>query len=212
MAPLSKPTTTTFDSDSLISISRHLQKEQRKVHFDKFLWEHDVLSLDDYSDKEVRRCWYTKLDRNKMELQRTNVLLRMQTDQPETADCPYRGLTHCTPEGEATMFANISACVNSVCDEQDRQWASGLDNVERLGEASLRCSASSREIAFATARQDAQDAIDCWNKEPHGIADSVKEHKKTKKASTKTRTTTRHNSTKNRVSRAKLTDHCHRNE
>ena len=157
------------ESSTLLADADQLSSRRRTVRFNKYLWEHEIMPLDEYSEREKRRCWYTDMDHARHEFRRMVILMRMEQGKPEKRGMTYRGLVPSTHTGGEEMMAAIAKTVNAVMDEQERQWQCGQDDYDRLAETSALESRACVAKALALARQDAQDAIDCWTEEKEKV-------------------------------------------
>ena len=118
----------------------------------------EIMSLEDYSEKELRRCWYTPEEKEKMNKSKDKLVARLETGKPLKGDMTYRGLECWTVDGGQELDDNIARVVDAVMDEQDRQWAEDDDNFELIAEISQGASAGSAELARSLAIQDEKEA------------------------------------------------------
>mmetsp|Transcript_28167 Transcript_28167/g.43398 ORF Transcript_28167/g.43398 Transcript_28167/m.43398 type:complete len:259 (-) Transcript_28167:14-790(-) len=128
------------------------------VRFSSTARTHLIDSHSTYSDKEVKRCWYSPEEKDKMAAKREKVILRMEEKKPERPGRPYRGLEHWTEEGSDQVTAQIDRVVSAVMDEQDEQWAKNVDDYDRIAAISRRESGVSVEQAIQNAYRDEQEA------------------------------------------------------
>ena len=148
--------------------------------------EVDTLHLSDYSEKELRKCWYTGQEKERMELRRLGLLFRLKYGKSEKPNSTFRGLEQLTREGQAKMTAKISACVTAVLDEQDRQWETGIDDWDAIASASRKTSLSCLARALVTAEADRKDSKEfslVANQSPRTKSKKKRAGKKTKRPS-----------------------------
>ena len=154
------------------------------VKFNPTLTIHLIPTRYEYSEKERKRVWTTTEDKQKTERRLSRTLNRMLArEQAATASLSqssssssssrhnhdtrkYRGLENFSQEGERAVSVLISTMVNTVMDEQDRQWMEGVANVEEgvTMIANISQSISSNNILHAqsVAKQDEEDAINVY--------------------------------------------------
>jgi hypothetical protein len=112
-----------------------------------------------YTETELKRCWYSPEEKDKMAAKRDRLISRMQAGKPETRSRPYRGLELSTEEGCDRFTEQVDRIIAGVIDEQDDQWLKGLDDQDRIAAISRSVSAESVEAALHNAHQDAQETI-----------------------------------------------------
>lgn len=132
--------------------------ELGKVRFSEALLRYDILSLDDYTKKELKKCWYTEEDKEKMNKSHNKLVRRYETGKRCKRNMTYRGLECWTDKGAAKLDEAISRTVDAVMDEQDAQWAAGVDNWNRISSLSRAVSKESRNKAREIAEEDRREA------------------------------------------------------
>jgi hypothetical protein len=116
-----------------------------------------------YTETELKQCWYSPEEKDKMAAKRKRVISRMEAGKPESRrrsrSRPYRGLEHWMEAGSDRFTEQFDRIVAAVIDEQDDQWLKGLDDQDRIAANSRSVSAESVEAALHNAHQDAQETI-----------------------------------------------------
>lgn len=96
----------------------------------------DVPHIDDMSDQEIAIIWYDKPDYDEMKMSFIPIIKKMMRGAKieETDSETTRGLEFRTKEGALRRQHNKVQSIHSVLDEQDRQIALGIHDVERISE------------------------------------------------------------------------------
>ena len=113
---------------------------------------HLIESRHELSPKEIRRCYYSQEEKQIMQ----NRCLR-DAERWESGDSRpscIRGLEGLTAQGREAMEAAIYACIDSVIDEQEIQWADDCDDYDRLALISQEVSQQSIAEAIERAIKD----------------------------------------------------------
>jgi hypothetical protein len=171
-----------FDSDEndvpeSVSSSSMPPRSQRAINFSPTVEYYDVIGLDDYSEKEFRRCWYSSEEKDKMNRNKDKLVARLEAGKPPRGDMTYQGLQCWTNAGGLLLDQSIALVVNSVMDEQDRQWAANKDDFDRLAEISATASAHSAKTALERGLEDEMEARLAWEIEEINLV-SVSDHSK----------------------------------
>lgn len=168
---------------------RSLSSNSRKqVRFDWFPNVSETISRKDYSEKELKRSYYTNEDLQKMEQRRTKILLRMEASKSPRSNMTYRGLEYLTTRGERKLDISIARCVDAVLNEQDRQWNEGIDDFERLALVSQQVTLLCADEALRIAVQDEVDARIAWEQVSGIVSDDEKSTVSRRRSSSKRRT------------------------
>ena len=120
---------------------------------------HETLDLKDYSQDEKDGCWFTSEEKEKYTSKREKIIVRMELGKPEKNGKPFRGLECWTEKGSKALNEQITRTINAVMDEQDRQWASGVDDYTKLANVSKQCTTKSKEAAINVGMQDEEFAF-----------------------------------------------------
>lgn len=155
-------TSKTSICSSLLASSLHSypRQENRRIYFDDECIEHlqEYIGLQDYTEKELQKCWYSREDRLKNEHRRSKVLKRMNEGKACEPNMTYRGLEYLTSRGGILLDQRIGACIDSVMDEQDQQWASGIDDFYKIATIASNTTVESKLNALTVALRDEQEA------------------------------------------------------
>jgi hypothetical protein len=132
--------------------------ELGRVRFAEAVKRYDVLSLDDYTKREVTKSWYSEEEKDKITAKINKLVTRMDLGKTCKRKTTYRGLECWTEQGSIKLDQCISRTVDAVMDEQDAQWAAGLDNWNQMAKYSRAVSEESKNRALELAEEDAQEA------------------------------------------------------
>ena len=118
-----------------------------------------IESHKEFSKKERLRCWYSALEKEKMMSRHEKVVIRMEQGKPpKTTKQTYRGLESWTTVGATLLDNAINTCINSVMDEQDRQWHSNENDFELIAACSLQVTSDSKDRARQVGINDEEAA------------------------------------------------------
>jgi hypothetical protein len=129
----------------------------RGVKFAMTIRRHEIICLEEYTEDEIRNCWYSLEDKEKMKETHGKMVARFESGEKGMT---YRGLECWTTKGGRDLDLNISKCADAVMDEQDAQWNASIDDWERVAAASQEVTAGSAKRALAIGREDERDAIE----------------------------------------------------
>jgi len=140
--------------------SHHFDGEepQRRI---RFAPEMDILEIptrEELTDDEYYLSFYSKEEFACMNEAQNETADRMERGKKAKKSTAYRGLEAWTQEGQREMNQRIFACVDSVLDEQDRQWKCGRDSVRRIAKVYRSLTKTSKSVARKLARQDENEA------------------------------------------------------
>jgi len=123
----------------------------------------DIISLDDYVEKEIRRCWYSSEEKDRMNRNKDKTVARLEAGKPARSGMTYQGLQCWTAAGGQALDESIALVVNAVMDEQDRQWAANQDDFDRIARISASATAHSAKAALETGLKDEMEARLAWS-------------------------------------------------
>ena len=112
----------------------------------------DVPHIDDMSEQEIATIWYDRPDYEEMKQSFIPIIKKMMRGAKveETDSETARGLEFRTREGAVRRQHNKIQSIHAVLDEQDRQLALGIHDVEKISEmyveASQHCVGSARDL------------------------------------------------------------------
>jgi hypothetical protein len=142
-------------------ISAFLQS--RTITFAVAIKRQEIPSHEDYSEKELKKCWYTDADKEKMQLTKDKTVARIEKGKPAKGSVPYRGLECWTTVGGELLDQHISIVVAAVMDEQDAQWDADSDDRARIAAVSQAATGHSQEKAYRVAAEDERAALLAWS-------------------------------------------------
>jgi len=163
-----KPISVNSDN-STANLNSTISGQQRHVQFAETNQVFPTISLNDFTSLEYTSVWYSPHEKCQMRIERERLLSRMDNNQP--CDCnpqnemTYRGLESWTTSGMKTLRNTILQVVDAVMDEQERQWVTGIGNVEEIALKSITVTMTSRQHAMEIGKEDEyeshlQDHID----------------------------------------------------
>jgi len=151
-----------LDENDSSEFSSYSSGPQRAVVFAMTPKYREIISRHDYSEKEIRRCWYSVEEKEKMNRSKDKMVARLEAGKPARGSATYRGLECWTTKGGQDLDEKIAAVVNAVMDEQDRQWSVNCDDHDRIAQVSATVTAESAIIARRLAMQDEKEAKVAW--------------------------------------------------
>jgi hypothetical protein len=140
--------------------------DSTNVRFTAQITVHDIISRDEYTHDEIERCWWTYDERKRLIKKQIKIVDRLEDGKKEKRSSPYRGLEKVAIAGYQDMIHARNRYVDSVMDEQEKQWLAGMEWLDWDRIADLvkdDCSESSEE-ALVMGRYDerqAQDTYEC---------------------------------------------------
>jgi hypothetical protein len=172
--PNDESRTTSESSESQCILSHDVDVTQvRNVKFNNTVRVRETIHMNDYSDDEIRRSWYTKIElkRIKEDLQTTAHLI--QSRELEDSDC-WRGLESRIGERAERRNKIISYAIRVVLWEQEQQSRKRINDAFAIAEAYLPVSKVSAVMAHNIGLQDASENQSCYDT-------SIESQKKIKK-------------------------------
>ncbi|KAL3940427.1 MAG: hypothetical protein SGBAC_005035 [Bacillariaceae sp.] len=133
-------------------------KSQRRISFGPEIWEYEIPSREDMTEAEYNLSFYSPDEIAFLNEEQNETVDRMDSGKKPKKSSPYRGLEAWTQKGQHNMNQRIFACVDSVLDEQDKQWTDRRNSTRRIAKASKTLTRMSRDIAFKLAKQDEKEA------------------------------------------------------
>ena len=139
--------------------SRQSPDPTRSTTFSPYSTMHNVLHINDYSDKEIA-C--TRYDANELEMiKKTDVIKTLSMMNKSGLQIPQdnpwyccHGLESFTREGSARKRANRTNAWDAVLDEQDLQWDEGVCDPQAIANAYSGLSRDCQDAAVMNAIQD----------------------------------------------------------
>jgi hypothetical protein len=162
------------EADSLPLLQQQQQQQQQQhqststlVQFAVTIKHHEVMSRYEYTSAELKNCWFTLEEKQKMNASKDKVVVRMEKGKPAKGNHPYRGLECLTQTGSDALDLNISKVVDAVMDEQEAQWKAGQvhpnNDLDRLAAISQAMTGHSQLEAYELAAEDERDARLAWD-------------------------------------------------
>lgn len=137
----------------------HQRRGKKNVWFATKLKYHEIMSHRDYSEKELRKCWYEPDEEERMNDKSNEAIERYESGKPLRRNETYRGLEPWTEDGERRFARSVEKCVDGVMDEQNSQWDMDINDWDRLAEVSLSVTDESKRRSRRIAVQDEKDAM-----------------------------------------------------
>lgn len=129
------------------------QHDIRKISFSGVPTTHMTMSLVHYSQEEFSGTFYSRDDLSGM-LDRTFKIVAQIEDGDVDPRVCTRGLEKMSGERQRLCHEIRRKAIDTVMDEQEEQWANGIDNLERIAEMLIAISREARARALRDARQD----------------------------------------------------------
>jgi len=139
------------------------QQEMKKeaVTFDEVVHLRATMSRKDYSEREARQSWMTSVEMEEMNTRCFKTAERMESGKCAKRNSTYRGLENFSARGQSKLDRTIRDCIDSVLDEQDRQYSYGIDDFSLIAKASFAHSEKCATTALRIGRLDAREAKRC---------------------------------------------------
>ena len=129
------------DSSSTSSRSRNSNKNNHKViRFASSLQHFETLCRDDYTESEVKNTWYSAGEQKVMKSKQNKLVKRMDKGKKPKGDESFRGMENLALNGYQEMMHRKHRCIDSVMDEQERQWKLNVVDWDRIKELAMECS------------------------------------------------------------------------
>jgi len=113
---------------------------------------------DDYIAKEVNACCYSCEEKSLMYESDEKTVVRMEAGKRPKKNTTYRGLENFSEANSSQLDIIVHACINTVMDEQERQWKEDIFDWDRFREMSLEVSQQSISLAYKMAKYDEREA------------------------------------------------------
>ena len=150
----------------------------------------DVPHIDDMSEHEIATIWYDRPDYDAMKQSFIPIIKKMMRGAKieETDSETIRGLEFRTRDGALKRQHNKVQSIHAVLDEQDRQLALGLHDVEKISEiyleTSQHCKCSARDLGeldeeFIRSNSESSDQSDDKPKKLGGIRKMIRQVRRT---------------------------------
>ncbi|CAJ1932533.1 unnamed protein product [Cylindrotheca closterium] len=148
---------TEFAGESISHYSNNPESKHR-ITFAPELEVCEIPHREDMTDEEYHLAFYSKNEIAFMNEEQNETADRIEAGKKAKKSTTYRGLEAWTQMGQHEMNQRIFSCVDSVLDEQDKQWTKGRNSTRRIAKASKGLTKTSRKIALELAKQDEKEA------------------------------------------------------
>jgi hypothetical protein len=147
--------------------------EVRKVKFHNTVRVRETIHMNDYSDDEIRRSWYTKVELKRIKEDLRRIAYLIQTEELDDYEC-WRGLESRIGERAGRRNKIISYAIRVVLWEQEQQSRKRIIDAFAIAEAYLPVSKLSAVMAHNIGLQDESETHSCYDT-------SIESQKKIKK-------------------------------
>lgn len=116
-----------------------------------------TIHIDDYSDIEIKDCWYSSFDYERMEQEIRRTLELMQTGRGDAIDdveFSHRGLEFRTEEGKHLRLKNKRRAQDAVLDMQEFQQWEGISDPNKIASVYGECSYPCQVAAYMAGISD----------------------------------------------------------
>jgi hypothetical protein len=135
-----------------------------RVQFAVTVRRRETISVEDYTEKELKSCWYTPEDKERMTSKHEKMVARVEAGKLAKKSMTYRGLECWTTVGGDLLDSSIARYVDAVMDEQDHQWdIEGKESWDRIASISHAVTGESAQRALELAKHDEVDAKMAWD-------------------------------------------------
>jgi hypothetical protein len=141
-------------------------KKVQKIRFARTIRCKRILSRSNYSEKEMRRCWYTESDLIKRHARIDLAVLKLDQKKPPKENETFRGLEYMAKRTHEKSERRRTLVTKAVLKEQETQKKSNTKDGDEMAYASLNQSRESTIIAIQKAMDDMKEAFHhCDNSE-----------------------------------------------
>lgn len=148
-------------------------ESSRRVYFSDSVSGYYILNLDEYSEAEITKCWYTRKESKRMQEKHLEIVERMESGKRCKRNASYRGLED--KETQNIRETAIHSIVDAIMDEQEEQWLADIFDWDRFTEISKELSKESCELALKRAKRDEKEAKKLYKELPEGPSDGKSE-------------------------------------
>jgi hypothetical protein len=123
------------------------EKSKKSVTFNKRVKVQKILHINDFSQQRVDDIWFTKSEYNNLKAEALETCQLMLAGKPLGKDQSSKGLEYKLPAVYERRQQDKHTHLHSVLDEQDQQWASLIDDDQRIADISRMRTAEHRAAA-----------------------------------------------------------------
>ena len=134
----------------------------RRIRFSASVSEHVVPTIDDYSEDEIKKTWYSKADKAIMNKKHDKMVRRYESGKRLKEGMTYRGLDAWTDKGFNKFEAAMDRLIKLVMDEQEDQWLKHANDPDRIAACARSVSKRSIVQALKYAEQDEIEAQEAY--------------------------------------------------
>lgn len=147
----------TTEQSTMLPCNPLADKPKKSVSFSESARMKKHIHIKNFTQEEIDACWFTEaeLSQSRREIDYTIELMTRGEDIDASKYCT-RGLECCTPQGAATKTQNKIDAWDSVMDEQDKQFSTGINDIDSLSMVYIQSSWSCQVSAAAMASLDAR--------------------------------------------------------
>ena len=142
---MTQPTNTTSTNTTTATTSK------KSISFNERVIVRKAIHINDYTQKEVDRCWYNNEEYNTIRKNIRSTIMLMDAANHKVTDSETicrRGLESFTADGMAGRKSRRTKAQNAVFDEQDRQFMNSEEfDDETIAILYMKRSRASKEIA-----------------------------------------------------------------
>lgn len=117
-----------------------------------------ITNRDDYTGNEANACWYSCEEKSLMYKSYEKTVIRMEAGKRPKKNTTYRGLENFSEANSSQLDTIVHACMDTIMDEQDRQWEGDIFDWDQFREMSLEISQQSISLAYKMADYDEREA------------------------------------------------------
>ena len=117
-----------------------------------------TISRKEITPKEKSNAWYSSQELQRLVQKYVKTCERRLSGKQPKKNSTYRGLENLDQDDALELKMNIQSCVDSVLQEQDRQFNRGIRDVQAIADASKVYSKECRDHALAMGKADERQA------------------------------------------------------
>jgi hypothetical protein len=144
----------------------HSRYPRRTISFSFVVDVHEIMSVKDYSDEEIKNTWYSSLEFQQVKADAKATVKKMATSgsEPDNEEWTSRGLESRTREGNKQKFQHRRFSKSAVFMEQEQQEATGIYDPEMLADFYHETTIYCTFIAVTNGTRDAKEAKGAYSK------------------------------------------------
>ena len=131
---------------------------RKAVRFASSLQHYETLCRDDYTESEVENSWYSTAEQKQMKINQDKLVKRMDKGKKPKSNESFRGMERLVVDGYQEMMQRKHRCIDSVMDEQERQWKLDIFDWDQMAELAIDSSQECIAQALKLAEEDEVEA------------------------------------------------------